>query len=328
MKKSLLFAAAIACACAANAEVFEYGFNYDNPAFPFLGLLNDEESEYYNPGNYEFISKYGVGMPNDVAFPLIVPPEVPTSEGGKGTLKVGLGISMLDGHIYKLNPDVEVDEEFAEQIVDMPAENYDYPFLSWGEKGVTITNFMTGWGSDEAWEEKAYNAATEADWVACKNGVQFKRFGSDGIVSRQDTYFQYPAVTGDVTVTVWAGTNLGGTNNQDNTLRVIITPVFDGVPAPEQAVEILKEDPADKVYYKLPEAKFDANGKKLEVRVGCNGTLLNLMYVRIEGEKAEAAVDGVAVEAADTKAYNLFGVQVDENYKGLVIKNGKKFVQK
>ena len=328
MKKTLLFAAALATAMAANAEVFEYGFNYDSPAFPFLGLLNDETSDFYTPGNYEFVNKYGVGMPNTVAFPLIVPPEVPTSEGGKGTLKVGLGISMLDGNIYKLNPDVIVDEEFAEDIVDMPAENYEYPFLSWGEKGVTRTLLMPGWGSTDAWEDANYNAASEADWVPCKNGVQFTRLGTDGIVSRQDTYFQYPAVTGDVTVTVWAGCNHGGNANPDNVLKVIVTPVFDGVADSEQAVEILKEDPADKRYYKLDPIKFDANGKNLAVRVGCNGAQLNLMYVRIEGEKAGAAVDGIQAATVSGAAYNMLGVQVDENYKGLVIKNGKKFIQK
>ena len=325
MKKSLLFAAAIACACAANAEVFDYSFEYTNPAFPFFGLLNDEESEFYQPGNYELVDKYGKCMPNTVGLPLIAP----AAEGeDKGTLTVGLGVSMQDGKIYKLNPDVVVDEEFQAEIVDMPKENYDYPFLSWGEKGVTRTLLMPGWGTTEAWEDANYNAATEADWVPCKNGVQFTRLGTDGIVSRQDTYFQYPAVTGDVTVTVWAGCNLGGTANPDNVLKVIVTPVFDGVADPDQAVEITKESPADKRYYKLDPIKFDANGKNLAVRVGCNGAQLNLMYVRIEGEKAEAAVEGVAVEAADAKAYNLFGVQVDENYKGLVIKNGKKFVQK
>ncbi|MDE6511691.1 MAG: hypothetical protein K2L00_06330 [Muribaculaceae bacterium] len=328
MKKTLLFAAALATAMAANAEVFEYGFNYDSPAFPFLGLLNDETSDFYSPGNYEFVNKYGVGMPNTVAFPLIVPPEVPTSEGGKGTLKVGLGISMLDGNIYKLNPDVIVDEEFAEDIVDMPAENYEYPFLSWGEKGVTRTLFMPGWGSEDAWEDKDYNAATEDDWVPTKNGFQFTRLGTDGIVSRQDTYFQFPPMTGNVTVTVWACTTQDKNSNPNNELKALVTPVYDGVVDEEGAIEVSKEDPASKRYYKLPTATFDATGKTLAVRVGCNGALLNLMHVRIEGEKAEAAVNGIQASTVNGAAYNMLGVQVDENYKGLVIKNGKKFIQK
>ncbi|MDE6650513.1 MAG: hypothetical protein K2K45_11350 [Muribaculaceae bacterium] len=323
MKKSLLFAAAIATAFAANAEVFEYGFNYDSPAFPFLGLLNNEDSEYYFPGNYELVDKYGVAMPNTLAIPVLNRP----AEGEKGLPDLGVGISMLDGGIYTVSADPYIGNEDYE-IEAMPEENFGYPFLSWGESGMTRTLFMTGWGSEEAWEDKDYDAATEADWVSTKNGVQFTRLGTLDMVSRQDTYFQYPAVTGDVTVTVWAGTNLGGTANPNDMLNVIVTPVFDGVADPEQAVEISKESPANKRYYKLDPVQFDAKGKKLEVRVGCNGALLNLMHVRIEGDAVGAGVNGVAVDSANGVAYNLLGVQVDENYKGLVIKNGKKFVQK
>lgn len=43
-----------------------------------------------------------------------------------------------------------------------------------------------------------------------------------------------------------------------------------------------------------------------------------------------AGVEGIAADLVekDSKIYNLMGVQVDENYKGIVIRNGKKFVQK
>lgn len=41
------------------------------------------------------------------------------------------------------------------------------------------------------------------------------------------------------------------------------------------------------------------------------------------------AINGIAADAKfDGKVYNLQGVQVDENYKGVVIKNGKKYIQK
>ncbi len=325
MKKSLLFAAAIATACAANAEVFNYGFGYENnPAFPFLSVINNPDTVYYNPGNYDLINKYGVAMPNIDAVPVL---NIPEGEE-KGVPDLGVGISFYDGGVYKLTPDAYVGSDPDEfELEEMPADYFNYPILSWGEKGMTRTILMPGWGSEEAWEDKDYNAATEADWVPTKNGIQFTRLGDKGIVSRQDTYIQFPAVTGNVTVTAWGSTTQDKNSNPDNLLKVIITPVFDGVAAPEQAVEITKENPASKRYYKLESATFDATGKNLAVRVGCNGALLNLMYVRIEGEPA-AAVEGVAVDAVDAPAYNLLGVQVDSNYKGLVIKNGKKFVQK
>ncbi len=39
------------------------------------------------------------------------------------------------------------------------------------------------------------------------------------------------------------------------------------------------------------------------------------------------AVDNVVAPMFDNKIYNLLGVEVDENYKGIVIKNGEKFIQ-
>ena len=39
------------------------------------------------------------------------------------------------------------------------------------------------------------------------------------------------------------------------------------------------------------------------------------------------AVDNVVAPMFDNKIYNLLGVEVDENYKGIVIKNGQKYIQ-
>lgn len=326
MKKSLLLTAAIASALAANAEVFDYSFRYnDNAAMPFLSALNDEASPFYYPGNYDLVDKYGVAMPNTVGLPMIYRPEGEE----KDKIDLGVAISFLDGGVYKISEDAYSGPN-SEELEVMPEENFNYPFLSWGEKGMTRTIFMPGWGSEEAWEDKDYDAAVAEDWVPTKNGVQFTRLGTGTIVSRQDTYIQYPAVTGNVTVTVWAGTNLGGTANPDNELKVIVTPVFDGIAVPEQAVEVTKTDALNKRYYKFDPMTFDANGKNLELRVGCNGAQLNLMYVRIEGEKgSHAGIGNIIMDnAADTPAFNVMGQQVDSNYKGIVIKNGKKFYQR
>ncbi|MDE6855407.1 MAG: hypothetical protein K2J34_02945, partial [Muribaculaceae bacterium] len=143
MKKSLLFAAAVACACAANAEVFDYGFNYtDNAAFPFIGMLNDETSDYYHPGNFELVNKYGVALPDLWAIPVL---NVPEGEE-KGKVDLGVGISMLDGGIYTVSADPYIGGD--EEIEAMPEENYNYPFLSWGEKVMPRMIFMPGGGSE------------------------------------------------------------------------------------------------------------------------------------------------------------------------------------
>lgn len=326
MKKSLLFAAALV-SFAANAEVYNYGFQNSAPnaEFPFLNQLSDATSDFYFPGNYNLVNQYGVALPETYGLKAITVPEGET----KGVVETGLAISFLDGNIYKLSESVQPGGAVADVEV-MPEENFKYPFLSWGSKGVTRTIFMPGWGTEDAWSDADYNSAVESDWIATKNGVQFTRLGTDGIVSRQDTYIQYPAVSGKVTVTVWAGCNLGGNANPDNVLKVAVTPVFDGVADEEQTVHIQKNDPANKRYYKLDPVTFDATGKNLAVRVGADGAQLNLMYVRIEGEPATSAIEDIIANDVDENApvYNVMGIQVDENYKGVVIKNGKKYIQR
>ena len=45
-------------------------------------------------------------------------------------------------------------------------------------------------------------------------------------------------------------------------------------------------------------------------------------------EKGVAGVETISIANENAPIYNLQGVQVDENYKGIVIKNGKKFINK
>lgn len=51
------------------------------------------------------------------------------------------------------------------------------------------------------------------------------------------------------------------------------------------------------------------------------------MVVNIHPEGWTADVEDVVAPQADNKIYNLLGVEVDENYKGIVIKNGQKYIQ-
>ena len=50
----------------------------------------------------------------------------------------------------------------------------------------------------------------------------------------------------------------------------------------------------------------------------------DLIYIQAA---TESAVDNVVAPLFDNKIYNLLGVEVDENYKGIVIKNGQKYIQ-
>jgi hypothetical protein len=51
------------------------------------------------------------------------------------------------------------------------------------------------------------------------------------------------------------------------------------------------------------------------------------MVVNIHPVDWIADVEDVVVPQLDNKIYNLLGVEVDENYKGIVIKNGQKYIQ-
>ena len=46
-----------------------------------------------------------------------------------------------------------------------------------------------------------------------------------------------------------------------------------------------------------------------------------------QGEVVNTSVENVVAPMFDNKIYNLLGVEVDENYKGIVIKNGQKYIQ-
>lgn len=317
MKKSLLFAAAAFAAVSANAEVFTYDFATTTPFIEQLTAAG---------GNYDFVDKYGSDVNTNGEQFILDPAEGET----KGKVITNRVISLLDGQTYLITPDATYTETYGNGV--LPAENLNYPFIGWGEKGVTRTLLMTGWGSTEAWEDVAYNGATQADWVATKNGIAFNRLGTKGIVSRNDTYIQFPAVTGNVTVTVWAGT-ASDKSSKEQKLNVLVTPVIDGVVTPEQNVSLTKDYGTfpEKRMIKLDPVKFDATGKSVAFRIGCDGNVLHIYHVTIEGEKAEAGIENIVVNDFDnTNApiYNIMGVQVDENYKGLVIKNGKKYIQK
>ena len=59
---------------------------------------------------------------------------------------------------------------------------------------------------------------------------------------------------------------------------------------------------------------IDADGYKLDIVIN-------------QGEVVNTGVENVVAPLFDNKIYNLLGVEVDENYKGIVIKNGQKYIQ-
>ena len=67
-------------------------------------------------------------------------------------------------------------------------------------------------------------------------------------------------------------------------------------------------------------------GRKEVVSIDADGFVYD--FVITQGVVSDdTAVDNVVAPLFDNKIYNLLGVEVDENYKGIVIKNGQKYIQ-
>ena len=67
-------------------------------------------------------------------------------------------------------------------------------------------------------------------------------------------------------------------------------------------------------------------GRKEVVSIDADGFVYE--FVITQGVVSDdTAVDNVVAPLFDNKIYNLLGVEVDENYKGIVIKNGQKYIQ-
>ncbi len=302
MKKSLLLSAAALCAAMnVNAEEIVYDFNQVAPQFAIDVYLPAEEPDFGFglSGNIDLIDKNGVAGPKFI-------------ENGPQIVNAD---NTVDTSIMF---DMETGEMVARDKADL-----SHSFIYWGEKGAARTLIMAGWGNyDGEWGEKDYQAATEEDYIGTRNAIAFNRMSQGNRGCREDTYFQVPAVQGPFTADIYIG-NGGGTYGPE--LKCKVVPVVNGVE--QEATVLSKEDFVAKRMYKVT-YNYDKTDAPI-VRFGCDGAELHIYHIVIKTGEG-AGVENVAVDAAAENApiYNTLGVQVDENYKGLVIKGGKKYIQK
>lgn len=307
----------VALACAAmgmNAEVFNYDFNTAPAFFPYLQAPVSEFGLGV-AGNYDIIDKTGT----------------PKVEGSKGGL---LQAKDADGNWYATDPRcrISLDDGFAYYLETDGQYKSDgivldetKPFICYGDKGPSRIVWMYGWDNTAGYEDKDYGAASEEDWVATRHGIQFGRNANSGV--RTDTYIQFPATEGNVTLTVYAS---HAASKYTTELNVKVVPVIDGVE--QEAFNFVKPlaEATSKRFYKFSKT-FNNTGKEMALKVGCAGSELNLHHVTIEtGVEGESGIENIIANPVDENApiYNVLGIQVDENYKGIVIKNGKKYIQK
>ena len=74
----------------------------------------------------------------------------------------------------------------------------------------------------------------------------------------------------------------------------------------------------------IAEALTEGTGRQGVVTIDADGYKVDIV---VKQGEVNTAVDNVVAPLFDNKIYNLLGVEVDENYKGIVIKNGQKYIQ-
>ncbi len=95
-------------------------------------------------------------------------------------------------------------------------------------------------------------------------------------------------------------------------------------------VELGKHDPAlNPIPGKTGSLSYDLKyGTVYNFFVGGTKYRLRSMTFTISADQSAGIEDVTVAEDENAPMYNLQGVQVDENYKGIVIKNGKKYLNK
>ena len=242
--------------------------------------------------------------------------QAPIEEGGMGNT----------GNFDFIKKDGSTTLEGAGEWSGKKEMDYSEPFIGWNEGGPTRTIMMAGWGTTDAWADANYNAVDADNWVSTRNAISFNR--NDHSATRKATYVQFPEVQGPFTVTYWIASISDTSRNKEQRLMSRIVPVANDTEIEEKAslIEVAHADIVDKRYYKQTYS-YDGTDK-VAFRIGANGAVMALFHVVVES--GNSGINDVIAAPADENApvYNILGQRVNENYKGIVIKNGVKYIQK
>ena len=174
-----------------------------------------------------------------------------------------------------------------------------------------------------------------------KDGQIFSMNINNGSHNMAIGYFGYwpalvpDALTDEVTAPVEGGVAYYGEDVEDVNV-ILITNVMDidafAFDAPEwvsfepQLVNLSSTGTIPGLVFQVTaEALTEGTGRQGVITVEADGAVYELVVK--QGDVVGTSVDNVVAPMHDNKIYNLLGVEVDENYKGIVIKNGQKFIQ-
>lgn len=337
MKKSLLLSLAVIASLSASSQKVIWDFSSH-------GVCGTSSAA---AANLELIDKYGQDKDKNPLMDATKETELEDPYMNQHGIPNRV-VSLYDGKTYAITPDeswaagtlsnpiqfipgdeiepgVFTDDQYI-PLGEVYADSLLHsPYICWMEKtpenkyyGPARMIYYPAYGTLDAWTDANYNAVDEATWIANKGALSWIKSGQ-GKKPIAGTYVQFPEVQGPCKVTYYVGST-------EASLTCSIIPVVNGVALDDKAGTI-SEDVVAKRYYKK---EFTYAGEdKVALRIMSDGCGLLVHYVEIDASSS-SAIENIIVDAENENApvYNIMGIQVDENYKGVVIKNGKKYIQK
>lgn len=316
MKKSLVLSLALCAAMGVNAEVFEYDFDTTPSFFPYLQAPVADLGLGISD-NFNFIQKDGScvleGCPTEDKL---------MDEDATGvfvTSPVRFRISLADGCCY-------VPGDNGKYTFEGEELDYSEPFLGWEDGGPTRIVWLYGINKGETWADVNYSAIDANNWVKSRHGLQFSR--NDHSAARSHTYIQFPALAGPYTFTYYICATSDSNRNKEQALKCRVVPVVNDTELTDLT------DVTDLPFGTVPDKRFIKKtyeyygSEPAAIRLFANGAQLVLIHATLNTD-ASGIADVIAPETDENApVYNVLGQRVNENYKGLVIKNGVKYIQK
>lgn len=223
------------------------------------------------------------------------------------------------------------------QVEDILGGMMDAPIVVEGDFVLQITGY----------NESGCNFGIFADYYTPGGTTMYKVGGkytpifkaSSNLAVSYDAY--WPTLVNDTTLNEMNAPVAGGMchygEDTEDYVAILYTNVYDiegawSIQTPEwvsvYAVDTtyLTSNGAVMIAFEAEELPAEVEGRKDVVSIDADGFVYDFVITQgVVGD--DTAVDNVVAPLFDNKIYNLLGVEVDENYKGIVIKNGQKYIQ-
>ena len=224
------------------------------------------------------------------------------------------------------------------QVEDILGGMMDAPIVVEGDFVLQITGY----------NESGCNFGIFADYYTPGGTTMYQVGGkytpifsaSSNLAVSYDAY--WPVVANDTTLNEMNAPVAGGMchygEDEEDYVALLWTNVYDvegawAIETPEwvsvYAVDTtyLTSNGAVMIAFEAEELPAEIEGRQEVVSIDADGFVYEFVITQGTVQGDDTAVENVDATLFDNKIYNLLGVEVDENYKGIVIKNGQKYIQ-